>query len=276
MPSALCESSSTRKCWLWRGTRKWKLEILTIQPFTDGRGTGTWNKRPSLFPTLIKAAIDNRQVYKSTRDIVGLVKSRRYDSGSLSDLCVENIWALKWDKKSLKQRLFIKKTSNTLAGSSPYPHIGPHWILHPASRSRPTKKSPSGWDIWVLFHGFPPSQMVGNTRSISNRPPCTRSSWWAYYENMAKWYSFRSGARISCQRFSTHVGLEVCWRRDWQIDSIETDLYSPKVTCVNKDLVGWKPAWDSKALLQSIDEEIETWLELGNPTKSPVENSWGF
>ncbi|OKO98519.1 hypothetical protein PENSUB_9195 [Penicillium subrubescens] len=43
---------------------------------------------------------------------------------------------------------------------------------------------------------------------------------------------------------------------------------SPKVVCVNKDLIGWKPIWNSERLLESMDEEINDFLELGMPTSS--------
>lgn len=37
---------------------------------------------------------------------------------------------------------------------------------------------------------------------------------------------------------------------------------------MNKDLIGWKPVWNRERLLESIDEEIDDFLELGMPTRS--------
>jgi hypothetical protein len=37
---------------------------------------------------------------------------------------------------------------------------------------------------------------------------------------------------------------------------------------VNKDLIGWKPVWNRERLLESIDEEINDFLELGMPKSS--------
>lgn len=47
---------------------------------------------------------------------------------------------------------------------------------------------------------------------------------------------------------------------------------SPKVICVNKDLIGWKPVWNRDRLLQSIDEEIDDFLELGMPESSLLDS----
>ncbi|KAJ5491645.1 hypothetical protein N7539_003212 [Penicillium diatomitis] len=44
---------------------------------------------------------------------------------------------------------------------------------------------------------------------------------------------------------------------------------SPKVSCLNKDLIGWKPVWDRERLLESLDEEIENYLELARSKDSP-------
>lgn len=43
---------------------------------------------------------------------------------------------------------------------------------------------------------------------------------------------------------------------------------SPKVICVNKDLIGWKPVWNRERVLESMDEEINDFLELGMPESS--------
>jgi tryptophan synthase alpha subunit len=37
---------------------------------------------------------------------------------------------------------------------------------------------------------------------------------------------------------------------------------------VNKDLIGWKPVWNREKFLQSMDEEINDFLELGMPESS--------
>lgn len=48
--------------------------------------------------------------------------------------------------------------------------------------------------------------------------------------------------------------------------------YSPKVICVNKDLIGWKPVWNRELLLQNIDEEIDDFIELGMPKSSLLDS----
>ncbi|KAJ5449578.1 uncharacterized protein N7458_006027 [Penicillium daleae] len=47
---------------------------------------------------------------------------------------------------------------------------------------------------------------------------------------------------------------------------------SPKVVCLNKDLIGWKPVWNRERLLQSIDQEIDDYLELGMPKSSLLDS----
>ncbi|CEO58418.1 hypothetical protein PMG11_03145 [Penicillium brasilianum] len=47
---------------------------------------------------------------------------------------------------------------------------------------------------------------------------------------------------------------------------------SPKVICVNKDLIGWKPVWNRELLLQNIDEEIDDFIELGMPKSSLLDS----
>ncbi|EPS26122.1 hypothetical protein POX_c04505 [Penicillium oxalicum] len=183
--------------------------LIVMPSALYGRGTGTWNKRPSLFPTLIKAAIDNRQVYKSTRDIEVLL-THISDLTGFYTLLVEAVL----QKRALP------------AGTSGYYFT----VSHPAR-----------W--WEILDQL---AIALHARGLVDEP--TTKIWPS---------DTVSGAALE---FPAN-GSQPMW------DS------SPKVTCVNKDLVGWKPAWDSEALLQSIDEEIETWLELGNPTKSPVENS---
>ena len=49
------------------------------------------------------------------------------------------------------------------------------------------------------------------------------------------------------------------------------DVSSLKVVCVNKDLIGWKPVWNRERLLQSINEEIDDFLELGMPEDSHLD-----
>lgn len=51
-----------------------------------------------------------------------------------------------------------------------------------------------------------------------------------------------------------------------------SDLCSPKVVCLNKDLIGWKPVWNRERLLQSIDQEIDDYLELGMPKSSLLDS----
>jgi hypothetical protein len=48
--------------------------------------------------------------------------------------------------------------------------------------------------------------------------------------------------------------------------------YSPKVFCVNKDLIGWKPVWNRERLLQNIDEEIDVFMEMGMPKSSLLDS----
>ena len=50
------------------------------------------------------------------------------------------------------------------------------------------------------------------------------------------------------------------------------DSCSLKVVCVNKDLIGWKPVWNRDRLLQSINEEIDDFLELGMPEDSHLDS----
>lgn len=58
--------------------------------------------------------------------------------------------------------------------------------------------------------------------------------------------------------------------QDGEADS--SDACSLKVVCVNKDLIGWKPVWNRDRLLQSIDEEIDDFLELGMPENSHLDS----
>ncbi|KAJ5808690.1 hypothetical protein N7474_009959 [Penicillium riverlandense] len=47
---------------------------------------------------------------------------------------------------------------------------------------------------------------------------------------------------------------------------------SPKVVCVNKDKIGWQPTWSRERLVESLDEEIDDFLELGMPKSSLLDS----
>ncbi|CRG88020.1 hypothetical protein PISL3812_05045 [Talaromyces islandicus] len=47
---------------------------------------------------------------------------------------------------------------------------------------------------------------------------------------------------------------------------------SPRVSCENRDIVGWHPKWDKERFLNNLDDEINDFLELGLPKSSLLDS----
>lgn len=79
-------------------------------------------------------------------------------------------------------------------------------------------------------------------------------------------------SRYVCPNLPNYLDFPIteCFAKHLEADL--RDSCSPKVVCVNKDLIGWKPVWNRERLLQSFDEEIDDFLELGMPKSSHLDS----
>lgn len=206
-----------------------------------GQGTGEWNKLSVVFPSMVRACISQRRVYRFPNN------TARYNSFSSYGKVTD--WG---DRKSpvfmfqtsllytgkLPRRLFSRRPSRRIQKATTS-----HWLLISIGQKH-WIDWPSHWRIG----GFPTAQKqsYGQTISLPRRH-------WASQSHLCQFYGIPSK-----QPFSIRHGTIIKYGESGRIHF---------ETC-NAQAIEWKPQWNLERFLERMDDEVDTVLTLGEAKSS--------